>query len=533
MFLFLVPVIALTICTRQGKDNRAEKAEPYTEKTRILDEPFRPQYHFSPDSMWMNDPNGLFYLDGIYHMFYQYHPYSTQWGPMHWGHAISNDLMHWEDLPIALFPDSLGTIFSGTAVLDRFNTSGFATGKEIPIVAAYSIHDSLNRQHQGIAFSNDKGMTWEKYSGNPVITNPGRADFRDPKVFWHEESKSWIMVLAVGNHVEFYRSPDLKNWTYVSGFGWKEGGHDGIWECPDLFRLRIPGSAASSKWVLLVSTSNGAPNGGSGIQYFIGSFNGSYFINDNSAETTRWLDYGTDIYAGASWSGIPQYDGRRIFIAWMNNTSYAGAIPTTTWRGSMTLPRKLTLFETATGLEVASVPVRETQKILGPEITIPVTEISGSLASPADLPDLSRSRITCSFALDSTLTASGFGLQFTSTEGDTLELGYQPKSRQIYLDRSACGDTSFSNKFTPIVKAESLPGWKDITFEVYTDRSSVECFINGGQRVLTCRIFPDGRLTGLNFFARDGQVHLKGAGFSEVARTIGTEQTEPEPEQKN
>ncbi|MEM9719896.1 MAG: glycoside hydrolase family 32 protein [Bacteroidota bacterium] len=254
-------------------------------------EDHRPQIHFSPDSMWMNDPNGMVYYEGEYHLFYQYHPESTVWGPMHWGHAVSPDLVHWEHLPIGIFPDSLGTIFSGSAVVDRKNTSGFGEEGKPPLIAIFTQHShelydagSDLFQTQGIAYSNDKGRTWTKYEGNPVIPNPGIRDFRDPKVRWHEESQHWVMIFAAKDRVKIYTSPNLKTWTQASEFGKNIGTHAGVWECPDLFPLQVEGST-ETKWVMLVSINPGGPNGGSATQYFVGDFDGKTFTLDSEFAT--------------------------------------------------------------------------------------------------------------------------------------------------------------------------------------------------------------------------------------------------------
>ncbi|MEM6526168.1 MAG: glycoside hydrolase family 32 protein [Bacteroidota bacterium] len=291
---------------------------------------FRPQFHFSPDSMWMNDPNGMVYYDGEYHLFYQYYPDSTVWGPMHWGHAVSADMLHWEHLPIALYPDSLGYIFSGSVVVDHKNTSGFGNNGKPPLVAIFTHHDidgeragTNDFQYQSIAYSNDKGRTWLKYKDNPVVPNLGIRDFRDPKVIWHEQTQRWVMVLAAYDKVQIYTSPDLKNWEYQSDFGIP--GDDRLWECPDLFPMTVSGTG-QEKWALIVSIQKKAPNGGTATSYFIGDFDGKTFVADNKKQ--KWLDYGTDNYAMITWSDIPESDGRRLAIGWMSNWDYAQVVPT-------------------------------------------------------------------------------------------------------------------------------------------------------------------------------------------------------------
>ncbi|MFP4621986.1 MAG: glycoside hydrolase family 32 protein [Bacteroidales bacterium] len=320
-----------------------------------MDQQFRPQYHFSPKQKWMNDPNGMVYYKGTYHLFFQHYPEALHWGPMHWGHTTSEDLFHWKHRDIALYRDSLGYIFSGSAVVDKNNTTGFQTDEEKPLVALFTHHnpdDGL--QTQSIAYSTNGGDTWTKYEDNPVIKNPGIKDFRDPRVFWHKKTSKWIMVLAAGHHVRFYSSPDLKDWTLESEFGKNVGAHGGVWECPDLFPLALDGNERNKKWVLLVSINPGAPNGGSGTQYFVGDFDGHRFVNESKGH--QWIDYGTDNYAGVTWSNVPE---REIFIGWMNNWTYADTIPTSTWRGSMTLPRKLTLSTVGGNPRLVSQPMKE------------------------------------------------------------------------------------------------------------------------------------------------------------------------------
>ena len=287
----------------------------------------------------MNDPNGLVYFHDTWHMFFQHYPDSTVWGPMHWGHAVSKDLVHWQQKPIALYPDSLGYIFSGSAVIDKRNTAGF--GKNA-MVAIFTYHDAEKEkagkddyQSQGIAYSLDEGKTWEKYSGNPVLPNPGKRDFRDPKVFWDPKTDNWKMILAAGDHLELYSSSNLKKWEKVSEFTDPVDEKLGVWECPDLFPLKAEGDNVQ-KWVLIISHNPGAPNGGSGTRYFIGDYDGKDFTTNQTENL--WLDYGTDNYAGVTFNNAP--DDERILIGWMNNWNYGQQIPTKGWRSAMTLPAK-------------------------------------------------------------------------------------------------------------------------------------------------------------------------------------------------
>ncbi|MDH5381668.1 MAG: glycoside hydrolase family 32 protein, partial [Cyclobacteriaceae bacterium] len=301
------------------------------EVTEVDQEKYRPQYHFTPPSQWMNDPNGMVYYEGEYHLFYQHYPDSNVWGPMHWGHAVSKDMVSWEHLPIALYPDTLGYIFSGSAVIDWNNSSGLGNDLHPPMVAIFTYHNPIGAeegridyQTQGLAYSLDKGRTWTKYENNPVLKNPGIIDFRDPNVAWNETLQQWVMILAVKDHIEIYTSPNLIAWEKQSEFGQTIGGHGGVWECPDLFTLTD--NNGIERWVMLLSINPGGPQGGSATQYFIGNFDGKTFTPMDSI--TRWVDHGADNYAGVTWSDIPKSDGRRLFMGWMSNWQYANVVPT-------------------------------------------------------------------------------------------------------------------------------------------------------------------------------------------------------------
>ncbi len=290
----------------------------------------------------MNDPNGLVYENGVYHLFYQYYPDAIVWGPMHWGHATSKDLVHWKHQAIALFPDELGYIFSGSAIVDSKNTSGLGTAENPPLIAIYTYHDPKGEkqgrndfQYQGLAYSLDHGVSWEKYENNPIIPNENSIrDFRDPKVFWNEQLSAWTVVLVAGDHMQLWKSSNLLDWEFMSDFGKDVGAHGGVWECPDLFELKVEGSD-QSKWVLLISINPGAPNGGSGTQYFVGDFDGTSFTTDQ--KESKWIDLGTDNYAGVTYNGLS--DDKRLFIGWMSNWSYAQETPTKKWRSAMTLAK--------------------------------------------------------------------------------------------------------------------------------------------------------------------------------------------------
>ena len=468
------------------------RAEP------LYDEPWRPQLHFTPASMWMNDPNGLVYLDGEYHLFYQYHPYTMRWGPMHWGHAISRDLVHWQQLPIALYPDEHGAIFSGSAVLDRHNTSGLGSAEHPPLVAVFAYHDmsrerpgATDIESQGLAYSLDRGRSWSKYAGNPVLKNPGLRDFRDPKVFWHQPTRRWIMTLAAKDQVSFYSSRDLKRWRHESDFGRGLGEHGGVWECPDLIDMRVVGESARRN-VLLVSVNPGAPNGGSGTQYFVGRFDGHRFSVDHEGarqpDPARWLDYGTDNYAGVTWSGVPASDGRTLFLGWMSNWDYAQDVPTAPWRSAMTLPRELQLIRAPRGLELRSSPVAELAGLRRRSAALTM----GTIATPTELVDPA---LGASAALELELTlkpgdAQTATLGFHNAQQEELVLRIDWRRQRYELDRTRSGAVGFSPAFARVQTAPMKGHPESISLQVFLDRSSVEIFINQGETVMTALAFP-------------------------------------------
>lgn len=341
---------------------------------------YRPLLHFTPAFGWLNDPNGLVWHQGQFHLFYQYYPLDNVWGPMHWGHATSRDLMHWQHWPIALAPDENGYCFSGSAVIDHQNRSGLFSHKQ-GLLAWYT-HATTPRyeggdfvQSQGLAYSDDGGHHWQKYAGNPILPDTGRDDFRDPKVFWYEPKQYWVMVVTGGQHVMFYRSENGTDWTWLSDFGAEHGAHDErAWECPDLFELKTPDGG--SRWVLVVGVQRQAYAGGSGTQYFIGQFDGVQFINDNLPEQVLWLDYGRDFYATQTWSDVPEADGRRIGLSWMSCWPYANQTPTQHWRSCMSFPREFNIVETQNGLRLQQAFVREWHRAICRQGTIQNIEIA-------------------------------------------------------------------------------------------------------------------------------------------------------------
>ncbi len=475
-----------TSCKDQSPQNK--DVEVSLSDSTYYKEMYRPQFHFSPEEKWMNDPNGLVYHQGLYHLFYQYYPEDIVWGPMHWGHAVSKDMVLWEHRPIALYPDKHGLIFSGSAVVDVDNSSEFGTKEKPPLVAIYTNHDMDGEQAgrndfqtQGIAYSLDNGDSFTKFEGNPVIGNEGIRDFRDPKVFWHEESKSWIMALVAGDHAQFYRSDNLKEWNFISDFGKDKGAHGGVWECPDLFPLRVEG-IDEYKWVLLISINPGAPNGGSGTQYFIGDFDGTQFTSGQ--EEARWLDWGTDNYAGVTYNNTP--GGDRLFIGWMSNWDYARDTPTKRWRSSMTLPRKLTLQKVNDRYALVNYPIKSLDKLRLEGQTRLISLPSKSMEK-IEAEELQQSEIIFNSS------SRDFSLAFKNEQKEVLEIVLDSETKKLVLDRRNSGQTNFKDAFGNKLHNMPLSDLPDgeVEFRIVMDWSSIEIFINKGQYVMTAQVFPN------------------------------------------
>jgi fructan beta-fructosidase len=459
--------------------------------TGFYDEPYRPQIHFSPRRGWMNDPNGMVYFDGEYHLFYQFTPDQIDIpGPKHWGHAISKDLVHWNHLPVALSPDKLGEIWSGSVAVDSENSSGFQSG-DVEVLVAVFTHYDHGLQHQSLAYSNDRGRSWFKYKNNPVIPNPGYNDFRDPKVIWHKETNRWVMVLAAGDRVIFYTSPNLVEWELASDFGALDGAHGGVWECPDLFPVTIYGNPKEVYWVLLVSVGSGAPAGGSGAQYFLGTFDGKDFVNHNPASDTNWLDYGRDNYAGVTFSGLGD---RRILMGWMSNWHYAYQVPTKPWKGSMTLPRELSLIEQdGDSLRLLSKPIPELLTLRGKH-----TNILNRKLLPDESVSVLKNLDGAPFEIDvdiSITTAPKILIKLLNLGGDYALLGYDVQEEKLYIDRSDAGLKGFEPSFGQHIHSAPLPLTNSrIQLNVFLDRSSIEVFADEGAVVLTDLLFTEKRI---------------------------------------
>lgn len=464
-----------------------------TANTELL---WRPQYHFTPAYGWMNDPNGMVYKDGEWHLFYQYNPYASIWGNMHWGHAVSKDLVNWEHLPVALYPDALGTIFSGSAVVDVNNTSGFGEGA---IVAIYT--NSGSRQVQSIAYSTDNGRTFAKYAANPVITADVR-DFRDPKVFWNEETGKWNLVLAAGKEVRFYSSPDLKHWEFGSAFGAEYGSHGGVWECPDLFTVPVQGTDAV-KWVLLVNN-GGGPAGGSATQYFVGEFDGTTFRCDSPAETVKWMDWGKDHYATVSFSNAP--DDRKVVMAWMSNWDYANKVPTLQFRSANSIPRDLYLYEKEGECYLSVVPSPEMEAARGEGRSVePGTVAAETREYDGLLGDLDG---VAEIEIDFSATPSAvFGIELFNGVAETVKFCYDLEKAAFSCDRTGSGIVDFHEAF-PIKAVAPLEQADTYSLRLFVDKCSVEAFDEKGRFAMSNLVFPHEPYSGMRLSASNGEVQV-------------------------
>ena len=415
-------------------------------------EAYRPVYHHTPLWGWMNDPNGLFYKDGVWNLYYQYNPYGSTWGNMTWGHATSRDLVHWQYEGTPIEPDDLGTIFSGSAVVDSSNTAGF--GKNA-IVAMYTT--AAENQTQSLAYSNDGGKTFTKYSDNPILTAK-EPDFRDPRMIWNEATKEWNLVMATGQKMNFYSSKDLKNWKYESSFGEGYGCHKGVWECPDLMQM------ANGKWVLLCNINPGGPFGGSATQYFVGQWDGHKFTCESSPETTKWMDYGKDHYATVAFSNAP--DGRHVALPWMSNWQYAAVVPTKQYRSGNGIPRDLGIFTDGNDDYLSVKP--------SPEIMKAFSKKAQSL-SDACMIEVSGLRRNAT-------------IELSNGKGERVVMRYDAAEKSFSVDRMKSGKTDFSEVF-PAVTSAPTHG-KASRVLIFIDKCSVEVFDADGKFALTNLVFP-------------------------------------------
>lgn len=414
-------------------------------------EKFRPAYHHTPQYGWMNDPNGMFYKDGEWHLYYQYNPYGSLWENMTWGHSVSKDLVHWEALPLAIEADALGTIFSGSCVVDKDNTAGF--GKNA-VIAFYT--SAGEAQTQSMAYSTDGGRTFNKYEKNPVVTF-NAPDFRDPKVFWYDGTNRWIMMLAVGQEMQIWSSANLKDWQKESSFGSEYGNHGGVWECPDLLKIE-------DKWVLICNINPGGPFGGSATQYFVGDFDGHKFTCESMPKVTKWLDYGKDHYATVSFSNAP--DGRTVVLAWMSNWQYANQVPTRQFRSANSIARDLGLFKDGEETYVSVIPSKETLAMRGKKIK-----------NPTD---------ACEIVVD---VKGSMELILSNTKGEQVVMKYDAQKQTFAMNRKQSGDISFSEAFPIETTAPTHGALKQL--RLFIDHSSIEAFASDGKMAMTNLVFPN------------------------------------------
>ena len=464
-------------------------------------EKFRPLYHHTPAYGWMNDPNGMFYLDGTWHLYFQHNPYGSTWGNMTWGHSTSTDLVHWQYEGTPILPDAHGTIFSGSCVIDRDNTAGFGAGA---VVAFYTSAKSTpwgDSQSQSLAYSTDGGKTFTKYAGNPVLTST-KPDFRDPKVFWYAPGKHWVMILAGGQEMEIYSSTDLKQWKYESSFGLRQGAHGGVWECPDLVELPVEGTR-EKRWVLICNINPGGPFGGNAAQYFVGTFDGRKFTNDSPTQT-KWMDWGKDHYATVTFSNAP--GGRVVALGWMSNWQYQGVLPTLQYRGANTIARDLSLYRDGGELLLRCAPVPEMEAARAETRNFPSFRVSDRYeVSP--LLDGNRGAFEVELELEND-GAERILLSLSNAKGERLNMHYDVARRQFVMERSESGLTNFSPDF-PAMTVAPVTDTDRLRLRLFVDRSSVEAFGDGGKFVMTNRVFPSEPYNTLTFETWRGNFQVK------------------------
>lgn len=445
-------------------------------------EMFRPVYHHTPVYGWMNDPNGMFYKDGVYHLYFQYNPYGSVWGNMHWGHSTSTDLMHWNFEGCAIVPDAWGAIFSGSCVVDHNNTAGFGKGAVVAFYTSAKATPWGDVQSQSMAYSLDNGKTFTKYEGNPILTS-SEKDFRDPKVFWYAPGKHWVMMLAVGQHMEIYSSVNLKEWKKESEFGAMQGAHGGVWECPDLVEIPVEGTR-EKKWVLICNLNPGGPFGGSAAQYFVGSFDGKKFVNESPTQT-KWMDWGKDNYATVTWNNAP--DGRCIALGWMSNWQYANNVPTRQYRSANTLARDLTLYREGQELFLKSTPSVEVKKARGKKVSIPSFKVSEK-HEIVNLFEDNQGAYEVEILIQNA-GASKIAFCLLNDKGEKVSMYYDLNRKQFVMDRSESGTVDFSKDF-PAVTVTPANVDKELVLRLFVDRSSIEAFGEDGKFVMTNLVFP-------------------------------------------
>lgn len=504
--------VVMNVFTNQGRSSVREAADDACWNNISLADTFdtvnrekyRPAYHHTPLYGWMNDPNGMFYKDGIWHLYYQYNPYGSKWQNLSWGHSTSTDLVHWNHHPVAIQPDGLGMVFSGSCAIDRSSTAGY--GKNA-VVGLYTSADAS--QTQSLVWSDDNGETFRTYAANPVLTLESEA--RDPNMFWDDDARQWVLVLAhaLEHEMLIFTSPDMKKWTLQSSFGKGIGAQEGVWECPDLFRLPVEGSG-EEKWVMLCNLNPGGPFGGSATQYFIGEFDGKTFKADVDADgniPTKWMDFGKDHYATVSWSDAP--GGRRTVIGWMSNWQYAAEVPTMQFRSANTLPREVRLFKVA-----------DEQIYLSSEPSPELTALRGSLSLKVRKASVGRKSRTyvlpsandgvCEIVFDVDARKSGaVEIELSNSDGGKVVMMYDAVAHTLSFDRTKSGVVDFSQDFPAVTVAPTFETDNRISLRIFIDRSSIEVFGNNGNFVMTNLVFPTIPYTRLSVSARGGNAKIE------------------------
>lgn len=503
--------LLLNVMTTQSRSNIREAKEDVCWKNLTLADTFdisnrekyRPVYHHTPLYGWMNDPNGMFYKDGVWHLYYQWNPYGSKWQNMTWGHSSSKDLVHWEHHPAAIEPNGLGAVFSGSSVVDTENSAGF--GKNA-VVSLYTSADAS--QVQSLAHSVDNGRTFEIYPGNPILTLESEA--RDPNMFWDASNKRWVLSLAhaLDHEMLFFTSPDLKNWTLQSAFGKGIGAQGGVWECPDLFKLKVDGTG-QEKWVLVCNINPGGPFGGSATQYFVGDFDGTTFTADTDANgniPTKWMDFGKDHYATVSWSDAP--DNRRTLIGWMSNWQYGADVPTSQFRSANTLPREAGLFKGADGqLYLSSTPSPELTALRDKEILKISNKGIGKNPREFSLP-VSNDGV-CEIILDfDCRKAEGVDIRIANKDGEYVTLNYNPANHTLSFDRRNSGIVDFSQDFPTVTVAPTFENSNKVSLRIFIDKSSMEVFGNNGKFVMTNLVFPTKPYSTISVTAKGGSAKI-------------------------
>ncbi len=511
-FLFIILTLFLSCQTDRSKDQEsvAEEQAPTVSLDKL--EPYRPLFHFTPAENWINDPNGLVYLNGEYHLFYQYNPYGNTWGHMSWGHAVSADLIHWLHLPVALYEEAGTMIFSGSAVVDHENTSGLCTDGKPCLIAIYTSHVEGKVQHQSIAYSQDQGRTWEKYKNNPVL-DLGKKDFRDPKVFWYEPEDKWVMVVSIPleYRVQFYQSDNLVDWELTGAFG-GQGDVSKIWECPDLLQVPVE-NTDKKKWVLIISS--GSPYGDfTGMQYFTGEFDGKEFIRDDQMDEPQWLDYGKDFYAAITYNNLPA-EVNPVLVGWVNNWRYANSIPTSPWRGMMSIPRELTLREVNGKYSLIQRPVSSFYQYISKKQH---QKFEAHMIGEDDnlLDDLQAGSFMVSLVFEN-IDAEEFGLEVMKGGDEKTVIGYNVGEEKLFIDRKESGNIVFHDFFSSIEKAPVALEENRLSLDILVDRSVVEVFARNGYRVITDQIFPENEESGLQLYVKNGQARVISLNFFPVS----------------